>query len=111
MNRIYVIKLCHQLELNLSETSILWIGGDANLPDIDWSTNSIQSHHYILSLNNIFLDFLHTNALIQMVDFPTKGPNIIDIFITNRPCLVEVCNTIGGISDHEAALVTSAVIA
>ena len=46
-----------------------------------------------------------------MMDFPTKGPNIIDIFITNRPCLVEECNTIGGISDHEAVLVTSAVIA
>ena len=45
-----------------------------------------------------------------MVDFPTKGPNILDIFITNRSCLVEECNTIGGISDHEAVLVMSAVI-
>ena len=45
------------------------------------------------------------------MDFPTRGPNILDIFITNRSCLVEERNAIGGISDHEAVLVMSAVIA
>ena len=46
-----------------------------------------------------------------MVDFPTRGPNILDTFLTNRPCLVKECSTISGISDHKAVLVMSAVIA
>ena len=25
---------------------IIWIGGDANLPDIDWQNDSIQGHNY-----------------------------------------------------------------
>ena len=34
-----------------------------------------------------------------MVDTPTRGSHIVDIFLTNRPSLVAV---IDGISDHEA---------
>ena len=101
---LYLTELCHQLKLirNKYSNSAFWIGGDINLPDIDWSTNGMQNHHYSLSLNNIFLLllFLHTNVLIHMVDVSTMGANILDIFITNRPCLVEECNTIVGISDH-----------
>ena len=112
-SELYLTELCHQLKLirNKYSNSAFWIGGDINLPDIDWSTNSIQNHHYTLSLNNIFLDFSYTNALIQMVDVSTRGANILDIFVTNRPCVVEECNTIARISDHEAVLITSAVIA
>ena len=80
-NELYLTEFCHQLEVirNKYSNSALWIGGDANLLDIDWSTNRIQ-----LLYTYIFLDFLHTNALIQRVYFPNRGPNILDIFITNR---------------------------
>ena len=46
-----------------------------------------------------------------MVTTPTRGSNILDIFVTNRPSLVETCDTIDGISDHEAVLVVSSVLA
>ena len=46
-----------------------------------------------------------------MVTLPTRGSNILDIFITNRPSLVDTCDTIDGISDHEAVLVVSSVVA
>ena len=59
----------------------------------------------------MFLDYLNDNALSQMVNTPTRGSNILDIFVTNRPTLVETCDTIDGISDHEAVLVVSSVIA
>ena len=72
---------------------------------------AIQSHHYTLSLNNIFLDFLCTNTLIQMVDVPTRVANSLDVFVTNRPCLVEEYNTISGISDHDAVLVAFVAVA
>ena len=61
-------------------------------------------------MNQIFLDFLQDNALSQLVNCPTRGSNILDIFITDRPSLVESCNTIDGNSDHETVLVTSSVL-
>jgi len=36
-----------------------------------------------------------------MVDFPTRYNNILDIFATNRPNLVNKCIPLPGISDHD----------
>ena len=36
-----------------------------------------------------------------MVEQPTRGNNIIDLFATNRPSLVKHTKVIPGISDHE----------
>jgi len=44
------------------------------------------------------------------VEYPTRGLNILDIFLTNRPSLIISCKTIDGISDHEAVLVKSDTI-
>ena len=41
------------------------------------------------------------------MDFPTKGPNTLDIFITNRPSIIDMCIPIDGISDHGAILTNS----
>jgi len=57
------------------------------------------------------MDFLLDNALTQMNYVPTRGSSILDIFITDRPSLVESCDVVGGISDHETLLVTSLVAA
>ena len=112
-NEAYLNECCHQLESirHSYPDSVLWITGDVNLPGIDWINNTINSHQYSLNLNQIFLDFLQDNALSQLVNYPTRGSKILDVFITDRPSLVEFCNTIDGISDHEAILVTSYVLA
>jgi len=112
-NQSYLIELCQHLECircNYPD-SALWIAGDVNLPDIDWSDNSIKGHQYPLNVNQIFLDFLQDNALGQLVDSPTRLSNILDLFITDRPSLVQSCDTIDGISDHEAVLVSSTILA
>ena len=46
-----------------------------------------------------------------MVNTPTRGSNVLDIFITDRPSLVESCDTVDGISDHEAVFIESLVTA
>ena len=98
-NELYLTKFCHQLEVirNKYSNSALWICSDpiTYLTLIGLPTGF---NYYTV----IFLDFLHTNALIQMVYFPNRGPNNLDIFITNRSYLVEECNIIGGINDNEA---------
>ena len=40
-------------------------------------------------------------GLEQMVSQPTRANNILDIFFTNRPTLVERCSLIPGMSDHD----------
>jgi len=109
-NEPYLKKLCQQLS-SCFPNAALWIGGDINLPDINWSNSINASHSYSLGLNNSSLDFLDNNALSRMVDFSTSGTNTFDIFVTDRPALVENCNVVDRISDHEAVLVTSLITA
>jgi hypothetical protein len=40
-----------------------------------------------------------------MIDFQTRGDNILDLFLTNRPSLVQRCRPIPGVSDHDVVLV------
>ena len=47
------------------KNSPIWVGGDLNLPDIDWKTNTITSHQYTKKLNEDFLnifDEAHTSS-------------------------------------------------
>ena len=41
--------------------------------------------------------------------FPTRGNNILDIFLTNCPSAVAHCNILPGISDHHIVIVKSSV--
>eukprot|EP00111_Clytia_hemisphaerica_P019322 TCONS_00057045-protein len=70
-NQKYLDSLIKDIKSTLSKfkSNPHWIGGDLNLPDIDWSTNSITSSQYPKSLNESFLDMLGDNNLEQLVDF------------------------------------------
>ena len=109
----YLQNLCQQIEMIKTKfpNSALWIAGDVNLPDINWSNNYISGHSYPVSLNQSFLDLIHDNAFTQMVDSPTRGSHILNIFLTNRPSLVHSCTVIDGISDHEAVFVLTSIMA
>ena len=56
-------------------------------------------------------DTLLDHRLTQLVNFPTRKENTLDIFTTNRPSLVIKCTPIPGISDHEAIVVVSDISA
>ena len=51
----------------------IWIGGDFNLPDIDWMTNSIISHKNSTEVNQLYLDTFENRNLVQIVDFTPQG--------------------------------------
>ena len=110
---LHLEELCNQLSQICSNhpNSALWIAGDINLPDIDWPNTFVSGHSHSLRLNHIFLDFLLDNALTRMANTPTRGSNDLDIFITDRPSLVESCDIVDGISDHEAVFIESLVTA
>ena len=52
-------KIYRQTKLNNIEPYIVvlkdWIGGDFNLPDIDWRTNSIPTHRNSIDVNQLYL--------------------------------------------------------
>ena len=77
-------------------------------PRID---NSISNNAYPLSLCNLLLDTFDTFGFQQLVTFPTRRHNTLDIFATNRPPLVEKCEPIPGIGDHESVLIESLLMA
>ena len=46
----------------------------------------------------------------QMVDFPTRKDNILDIFVTNRPSLVNKRNPIPGLSDQDIVPIDANIV-
>ena len=69
----------------------IWIGGDFNLPDIDWMTNSIISHKNSTEVNQLYLDTFENRNLVQIVDFTTRVNSLLDLVLTNRPGLLVQC--------------------
>ena len=78
------------------------IGGDFNLPSLDWNTCSLKSPSVYPRLHTQFLDLLNDHGLQQMVTFPTREKNTLDLFVTNFPTLVPRTEAVPGISDHFA---------
>ena len=58
----------------------IWIAGDFNLPNIKWSNGTISGYNYPRAFGELLLDFSNDHGLIQMVDTPTRGNNILDLF-------------------------------
>ena len=113
-NLEYTEDLCNAVSYigRTYKNSTIWIGGDFNLPDIDWKTNSIVSHNYLIPINKSILDMIQDLGAEQMVDFPTRKDNILDIciFVTNRPSLVNKCNPIPGLGYHDIVLIDANIV-
>ena len=93
----------------IDRNDTIWIAGDMNLPDIDWTTNQIVSNQYHKDTNLEILNKLDELNLHQMAKEPTRGKHILDIFCTNKPNLVSRSNLIPGLSDHDIILVDSRI--
>ena len=105
----YIDDMCNTIEdlTSRHKNSVLWVGGDLNLPDINWPDCTIQGHSYPVDINKRFIDMLLTTHTEQMITTPTRQNNILDIFITNRPSLTSQCHTIPGLGDHHAISIHS----
>lgn len=62
--------------INKSKKCPVWIGGDFNLPDIDWETSS---HQYSNDISERFIEVTNDCYLEQLVTFPTLGSNTLDL--------------------------------
>ena len=89
------------------------MGGDFNLPDINWETFEIKGGNYSKNVNQIILDSCSDNGLRQTVTEPTRKDkrsgveNILDIFLTSNPNLLTKTAVVSGLGDHEAVRIES----
>ncbi len=82
------------------------LGGDFNLPSIQWDNGTIEDRpQYGQNVNQIGLDIINNCFLTQMVHEPTRGRNTLDLILTTTPDLVSNTLVCPGISDHSAVLV------
>ena len=80
------------------------IGGDLNLPGIDWKT--WQTNCTSKSQHEVLLDFLLNNSLSQLISQATRptSNSVHDPLITSSPNIIENIQTVPGISDHLAII-------
>ena len=64
----------------------------------------IVKHQYCKEMNEVFLESLDVINAEQIVDFPTKGDNTLDLLLTNRVSLLNKCCDIPGFGDHQSAI-------
>ena len=105
---VYFNNLCNLITETARKypNAFIYCAGDFNLPDIDWSNESINSHRYPLLINQRALGMMHDCSFAQIVNFPTRNDNILDLLFTNRPTLVQECYSTPGISDYKIIAAT-----
>ena len=90
-----------------SKNAIFILGGDFNVPDIDWTTHKISGTSYPQRVSKTFLDITMELGLEQLVDFRTRLENTLDNIFTSHPSFKIRCKPlppIGQKSDHDIVL-------
>ena len=81
------------------------LGGDYNLPGVDWKACSAPPGTAHRRQAKLLLTTMEELNLSQMIEFPTRGRNILDLMFTDAPSLVTSIKGAPGMSDHETIIV------
>jgi hypothetical protein len=76
------------------------IGGDLNLPSVDWR-GSVAGNSAAQALINCLI---WENDFRQVIDGPTRGEALLDVFLVRPDSTVSHSEVLQGISDHQAVL-------
>ena len=112
-DQLYAEEICNRIS-NLHRSypkATIWIAGDANLPDIDWESNTIAGNRNPVSINQVFLNTIYDTGSEKIVKLHTRQDNTLDVFITNRPSLIQRCKPVPGVSDHNIVFVETNISA
>ena len=103
-NDVKLVKLFDSLKSIIPGNLLLL--GDFNLPNINWTTNTVDNNSNVNSTAYKFVSCLNDNFLTQHVTFPTRArglqtPHIHDLVISNDDFVEDVVNLSPlGKSDH-----------
>ena len=89
----------------------IWILGDFNLPKLLMTDNesSVKPDCTYKQTYDTFLEILDDFGLTQTVKQPTRKGNILDLFLTSNPTLVDQVDCKPGLSDHDMVTATCAL--
>lgn len=89
-----------------NKNNIFLLGGDFNLPDIDWTSYDTHSNQIPAQVNQAFNRMTADLSIQQLVNKPTRGENTLDLMFTSHPGHLERCKTLPpiGNSDHDIVL-------
>jgi len=92
--------------INPNSKSVLLIGGDFNLGNIDWGSASTIPGKPNIKQHQELLDIAADHSLSQLVDKPTRKDKTLDLLFTNYPSIVDNIETIPpiGEADHDIIL-------
>ena len=89
-------ELNKSLNLVNQRNSTVWLLGDFNLPKVDWEHLKPKPDCSHPTFYRECLEALSDCMLEQMVTSPTRGQNILDLFFTTNPTLVDDITVIPG---------------
>ena len=82
----------------------IWPGGDFNLPHIDWKDHQSLPPNQNIKISNILLNVTNDFSLVQVTQLPTRIDNILDLFFTSNPSLINRVTTPPE-TDHNIAFI------
>ena len=97
-------------KLGTKSSSIICLCVDFDLPNISWEDNSVQPNSQNSTIAHTLLDLMNDSSLSQLVNSPTRGKNILDLYFTNNPTLARQVKMIPGIGDHHSASMVDSLI-
>ena len=80
--------------VNSTKRSI--IGGDLNLPQVDWKGSAESASVAQAIINRL----VWVNGYTQVVGTPTRGDSLLDVYLVRPESALISCGTVQGISDH-----------
>ena len=89
----------------------IWVFGDFNLPKLTWTDRSpsVKPDCSLTKTYDLFLDLLNDFGFTQMVTTPTRQDNILDLFLTTNPTLVDEVDCQLGLGDHDMVTASCAL--
>lgn len=99
LNDFNMCQLLISAFMYLGNTNLpICITGDFNLPLMDWMNNSSPNQQVYIE----FLSYFVNNSLVQLVDFPTRENNVLDIILSDSPSQIRNITSTApiGSSDH-----------
>jgi hypothetical protein len=72
----------------VKDQAIFCVGGDFNLPDIDWKTGLVNGNNYPRKTSEEIIKSVEDMFMEQVVECSTRGENILDLFFTTNPTLI-----------------------
>ena len=88
-------------------------GGDFNLPEINWTDHTVTDSQYPHRVSKTFLDIAKDLNLEQVVNFPRRLQNTLDLVFMSHPSFkirYKPLPPIGLKSDHDMVLLDTSIL-